>query len=403
MSSSLLGILVTVAVLGVLITIHELGHYLAAVSLKVPVREFAIGFGPRLLGRRVGETDFSLNLIPLGGYCAFLDDVGEAEEGSGDQAPSDAEAFQGGAPEGSPSHGHLAPPASPELDPNDPRLLRNRAIWERTWVVSAGVIFNYVSAWFILLAAALWLGVPTGKELVGVKSILPNTPAAAVGLAPGDRLVKVNGAPIQAFAAFKEALVGAHGQAIRLELQRGDQPITLQVKPTAEGTLGFRPTIKPERRPVGGLGEAMGAATQSQWEYTKMLAGALAGIFAHPSTAGEQLGGPLMIVDTGKEIFQVDPTLLVNLAVVLSIELAIINLLPLPALDGGHLVFLALEKLRGQPLPRLLEQRILVAGFMTLLGLGVVLIGKDLFTLGAKYGGQGPMPSPTNTAPAPRP
>lgn len=391
MSSSLLGILVTVAVLGVLITIHELGHYLAAVSLGVPVREFAIGFGPRLLGRRVGETDFALNLIPLGGYCAFLDDF--SEEGSPPSpqppGPSEAEAATPGSPD-----------LAAEVDPEDPRLLRNRAVWERTWVVSAGVIFNYVSAWLILLTAALWLGVPTGREVVGVKAVLPNTPAAAVGLAPGDRLVQVNGQGVQAFAGFKKALVEAHGQPIRLEVDRGGQALSLEVKPTAEGTLGFRPTIKPERRPVGGLGEAMGAATQSQWEYTTMLTGALAGIFAHPSTAGAQLGGPLMIVDTGKEIFQVDPTLLVNLAVVLSIELAIINLLPLPALDGGHLVFLALEKLRGQPLPRLLEQRILVAGFMTLLGLGVVLIGKDLFTLGAKYGGGNP-PSAPAASPAP--
>lgn len=376
MLSNLQGILVTVVVLGVLIAIHELGHFLAAVSLRIPVREFAIGFGPRIWGRKMGETEVSLNALPLGGYCAFLDDGGPAGD------PAD-----------------LAEASEEEVvDPDDPRLLRNRPIWQRVWVVSAGVVFNYVSAFLILLAAAVFLGIPTGKELVGVKAVMPNTPAAIVGLAEGDRLMALNGKAIEAFGGLRTSLAEFKGKEVVLRVDRAGQNLDLKVTPSAEGTLGFRPTIKPERRSVTGPVEAFTSAGKSQWDYTTMLTGALAGLFMHPSTAGEQLGGPLMIVDTGKEIFQVDPTLLVNLAVVLSIELAIINLLPLPALDGGHLIFLLLEKLRGRPLPRAIEQRILVAGFLTLMGLGVVLIGKDVFTLTAKYGGAGPQP-PAATAP----
>jgi RIP metalloprotease RseP len=126
-------------------------------------------------------------------------------------------------------------------------------------------------------------------------------------------------------------------------------------------------------------------ATQRQGETTVMLCNALYQLFTSPGTMMDKTGGPVQIVAMGDQIYQDDPWQLLTFAVILSIELAIINLLPLPALDGGHIVMLLLEKLRGRPLPRRIEERILVSGFVMIMGLGMLLIFKDLMTVPGMY------------------
>ncbi|MEB3329867.1 MAG: site-2 protease family protein [Candidatus Sericytochromatia bacterium] len=367
MVASFSGILMTVLVLGVLIAIHEAGHFLAAKSLAIPVRQFAIGFGPRILGFQWRETEVRLNWIPLGGYCAFADDQqDEPVEGVAEDLPPEA-------------------------------YLRNRPIWQRVWVVSAGVVFNFVSAWFILLGSNVGLGVPTGNQAVGVKAVLPASPAAQAGLRPGDRLLAVDGSGFEKFEEFRRQLKAHKGQAIPVAVRRGDATVVLTATPDAEGRLGFQPTIRNERRPLTGVVDAIVQTNDQQRKITVMLADALYRLFSAPGKMMEQTGGPVAIVAMGDQVYQDDPWLLLEFAVVLSIELAIINLLPLPALDGGHLVFLGLEALRGRPLPRAIEERILVAGFLLVMGLGVALIVKDLFTVPGMYGP--PKPSVAPAAP----
>ena len=359
MMASFSGILVTLIVLGVLIAIHEAGHFLAAKSIKVPVRQFAIGFGPRIFGFQWGETECRLNWIPLGGYCAFVDDE-TGEEGDEPGAPA-------------------AEPVPAEA------LLRNRPIWQRTWVVSAGVIFNFVSAWLILFGTNLGLGVPTGHQLVGVKTVIAGSAAEQAGMRPGDRLMKVDGKAFDDFKGFKDTLGGFKAKAVPLEVVRGTETLTLTATPDAQGKLGFQPSIRAERRPVAGVGEAVMTASDQQMKFTAMLCGALWSLFTAPGDMLDKTGGPVAIVAMGDQVYQDDPWLLLEFAVILSIELAIINLLPLPALDGGHLVLLALEKVRRRPLPRRIEERILVFGFVMIMGLGMLLILKDIFTVPGMY------------------
>ncbi|MEB3223814.1 MAG: RIP metalloprotease RseP [Candidatus Sericytochromatia bacterium] len=367
MVASFSGILMTVLVLGVLIAIHEAGHFLAAKSLNIPVRQFAIGFGPAIVGFQWRETEVRLNWIPLGGYCAFADDQQEEPvEGIAEDLPPEA-------------------------------YLRNRPIWQRVWVVSAGVVFNFVSAWFILLGSNLGLGVPTGDQDVLVKAVMPDSAAVRAGLQPGDRLVKVDGRGFARFDDFRRELAAHKGQAIPLEVRRGETTVVLQATPDAKGRLGFQPSIRPVRRAVTGVVDALQQTNEQQIKITVMLADALTKLFSSPSTMIDQTGGPVAIVAMGDQVYQDNPWLLLEFAVLLSIELAIINLLPLPALDGGHLVFLTLEALRGRPLPRAVEERILVAGFLFVMGLGVALIVKDLFTVPGMYGP--PKPSVAPAAP----
>ncbi|MEB3195651.1 MAG: RIP metalloprotease RseP [Candidatus Sericytochromatia bacterium] len=368
MAASFSGILVTVIVLGILIAIHEAGHFLAAKSLHIPVRQFAIGFGSRVVGFRWGETECRLNWIPLGGYCAFADD----------QEPE-------------PVEGIAEEPPPPEA------LLRNRPIWQRTWVVSAGVIFNFVSAWLILFGSNLGLGIPTGHQVISVKAVTPNTPAAKAGLLPGDRFLTLGGKPVEQFEGFRAYLQTHKGKTIPVEVQRDGKAVLLSAVPDADGRLGFRPSLQGERRPAEGLGEVVRSATDQQIKFTVMLSQALWGLVSAPSEKMDQIGGPVAVVAMGDQVYQGDPWLLLEFAVILSIELAIFNLLPLPALDGGHLVLLAIEKVRRRPLPRAVEERILVAGFVLIMGLGMMLILKDIFSLPAMYG---PAPTPGPSAPS---
>jgi regulator of sigma E protease len=213
-SASIQGILVTIIVLGVLIAIHEAGHFLAAKSLKIPVRQFAIGFGPRIIGFTWGETECRLNWIPLGGYCAFVDDSEEGKE---------------------------------DIASDDERLLRNRPIWQRTWVVSAGVVFNFVFAFLILWASILGMGAPTGKQLVFVQDVMPGTPAAAVGLKKGDQFVEVADVPVKDFPQLQALLKEHRGQPTSFDIIRDGQPLALSATPSAEGKLGFIPLPREEK------------------------------------------------------------------------------------------------------------------------------------------------------------
>lgn len=357
-SASIQGILVTIILLGILIAIHEAGHFLAAKSLKIPVRQFAIGFGPRIFGFQWGETECRLNWIPLGGYCAFEDDMGEnKEEGSGGVNSEQAE-----------------------------RLMRNRPIWQRTWVVSAGVIFNFVSAWLILWFSIMAMGVaPTGRQLVSVQATLPGTPAASAGLMAGDRITEIENQTFRNFTEFQTTLGQHAGKPITVDVLRGGEPVELAVTPTEKGTLGFQAQVENETEKIGNPLVAMVAATQNQYRITTDLWHALGAIFQKPNEMMSQTGGPIAIVAMGDQLFQHDPWKLIDFAVLLSIELAIINILPLPALDGGHLVLLAIEKLRGKPLPRRIEESVLVAGFVLIMGLGMLLIMKDIFTVPGMY------------------
>lgn len=360
-SASLPGILVTVIVLGVLIAIHEAGHFLAAKSLKIPVRQFAIGFGPRIFGFNWGETECRLNWIPLGGYCAFEDDQ---QEGKAD------------------------------TDPNDPKYMRNRPIWQRVWVVSAGVIFNFVFAWLLLWGSVMAMGAPTGNQLVYVQKVVDGTPAAKAGLQKGDQIVEVEGTRFTTFMEFKGRLGELKEKPITISVLRDGKAVELPVTVTKEGTIGFAPLNKIERKPAAHLFDAGVSAWNQQMTVTSQLWNALASFVSQPQKMASETGGPIAIVAMGDQVFQIDPLLLIDFAVLLSIELAIINILPLPALDGGHLVLLAIEAVRRKPLPRRLEEGILMSGFVLIMGLGMVLIFKDIMTVPGMYKTPTPVTSP---------
>lgn len=352
---SLLHIFLVVVVLALLIAFHEFGHFICAKSVGVPVKIFSIGFplGPKpLLSFKWGETDVQLNALPLGGFCAFMDDENSKDEDGNDYSPGDK------------------------------RFLKNRKLWERTLIISGGVIANMIVAYAILLGLVSFTGVPDLSKSTGVvvNQVIPDTPAAAAGFQNGDQITRIEGTTIANVDGMQKVVKSRTGESITVEVKRLDSTVTLTPTPTAEGTIGVQIQNLLYKRPVSGPAEAFSRAGEDLVNMTKMLAGALVRLVSGALPLN-QVGGLVEVVHMGSKVSQTGFTELMYFAALISVELAILNILPIPALDGGHLMLLLIEGLRGKPLPRRIEENLHYAGFVLLMGLGVFLIFKDVFGL----------------------
>jgi membrane-associated protease RseP (regulator of RpoE activity) len=347
-----------IAVLAILILVHELGHFMAARIQGIHVNRFSIGFGPVLWKYQGQQTEYALRAIPLGGYVGFPDDDEESE-----------------------------------IPLDDPNLMRNRPIFDRAIVISAGVIANFVFAYLVLLVMTLSVGIGSVDQPgVRIAKILePNAPAAVSGLRAEDVVLSANGikfdTSLTTLDRFQNLISKNANQQVDLRVMRGDQLIDLAVMPDGDvgkGKIGVRLdfTGKPHRRAVRNLGEAFDSATQSFERLVVMTVQGLRQLATNFQNTASQLSGPVAIVAMGSELVKSDAAALFDFTAIISINLAIVNILPLPALDGGQLVFLAIEALRGgKPLPEELQNNVMQGGLVLLLGLGVVMIFKDSFNL----------------------
>ncbi|ELS30588.1 MULTISPECIES: RIP metalloprotease RseP [Pseudanabaena] len=347
-----------IAVLAILILVHELGHFMAARVQGIHVNRFSIGFGPVLWKYQGKQTEYALRAIPLGGYVGFPDDDEESD-----------------------------------IPANDPNLMKNRPIMDRAIVISAGVIANFVFAYLVLLVMTLSVGIGT-VDLPGVritKIIEPNAPAAVAGLKSGDIVLSANDIKFDTSLTTLDrfqALIAKHAnQSVDLVVDRQGQTLHFPIVPDGEngkGRIGVRLdfTGKPHRRAVHNFTEAIDNATQSFERLVVMTVQGLKQLATNFQNTASQLSGPVAIVAMGSELVKSDAAALFDFTAIISINLAIINILPLPALDGGQLVFLAIEALRGgKPLPEDLQNNVMQGGLVLLLGLGVVMIFKDSFNL----------------------
>lgn len=354
--------LIAIGIVGLLILIHELGHFLMAKALKVPVKEFALGFGKALWSRQWGETTLRLNVLPLGGYCAFLDDDKEAGY------PVD-----------------------------DPRLLRNRAVWQRFLVVSGGVLFNFLAAYVALFLAAVTVGfaeVKVQDPRLHVTQVMAGQPAAQAGFHAGDRLVSVEGQPISDGDAFIQAVKARAGQPTTMVVSRAEAPVSLQVTPTEAGKIGVgigpiagRVYLRPSNPVVGAWNQQVDLTVRSVQGLAQLVTG---------KVSLNEVGGPVEIVRAGSFVGQNDARNLLSFTALISIGLAVMNVLPLPALDGGHMVFLLIEGIFRRPVPRRIEEPIMQTGLILLLGLMSLLLIKDIINP-IKYP---ELPKPSAEAPA---
>jgi membrane-associated protease RseP (regulator of RpoE activity) len=350
-----MSVLAAIAVLAVLILVHELGHFIAARSQGIHVNRFSLGFGPIIWKYQGRETEYAVRAFPLGGFVGFPDDDPDSD-----------------------------------IPPNDPNLLRNRPILDRAIVISAGVIANLIFAYFLLVTQVNLVGIAQVNPQPGVviQQLAPDVSSVAskAGIQPKDIILAANnrefGTSGKEIEDLREIIRNNAGKPIQLEIARGDQKLSFTVTPEAKqngGSIGVQlsPNVKVERRRASNLVEALQIGAS---EFQRILNLTFQGFKQLITNFGEtanQVAGPVKIVEIGASIAQNDTGSLFYFGALISINLAIINILPLPALDGGQLAFLLIEGLRGKPLPTRIQDGVMQTGLMLLLGLGIFLIVKE--------------------------
>lgn len=352
---SVLAVLQAIAVLALLIVVHELGHFMAARLQGIHVNRFSIGFGPILWKYQGPETEYAIRGFPLGGFVGFPDDDPDSD-----------------------------------IPPNDPNLLRNRPILDRAIVISAGVIANLVFAYLLLVGQVGIVGMPTSSQPgVVIPEIVSQTSSAALqaGIKPKDVILAIDGKDLgyapSSITTLKKAIESHPNQPLSLTVQRGDRSLNITVTPQpgedGKGKIGvgLAPNGQIVRQRVGNIAAAFSEGAKEFQRLATLTAQGFGQLIGNFSETAEQVAGPVKIVAIGANIAQSDAASLFEFAALISINLALINILPLPALDGGQLAFLLVEGLRGKPLPTHIQDGVMQTGLMLLLGLGIFLIIRD--------------------------
>ena len=355
-----MGVLTALAILAGLIVVHEAGHFFAATWQGIRVSGFSVGFGPVLLQKQRRGVQFALRAIPLGGYVSFPDDDEDSS------IPSD-----------------------------DPDLLTNRPLPQRALVIAAGVIANLLLAWAVLMAQGAFVGIPAGFSAtpgVLVSGVQQGQAAAASGLKAGDRILAVDGRDLgggqSAVSQLVELVKGAPDQTLRLQAERQGQALELQLTPADLSGIGrIGAQLQPSgteafRRPRSPI-EVIQQANHDVALLTKRTVDGFITLVTHFGETAGQVSGPVKIVEMGASLAKQGGSSLFLYTALISINLAVLNALPLPVLDGGQFVLLLLEGLRRKPLPEKFQMAFMQSGCVLLVGLSLVLIVKDTSQLAA--------------------
>ena len=343
-----------------IIFVHECGHFFAARLQNIHVSKFSVGFGPNLLSYKGPEVEYSLRAIPLGGFVAFPDDDPDCPY------PED-----------------------------DPDLLRNRPMLDRALVIGAGVAANVAFALAILLVQVNTVGLveQSYKPGVRVSQLLSASAARDCGVLVGDIIVGVNGEEVSAGGRSVNRVVqtvrASGATPLRLSLLREGAPVnvdvTPNVSPAGEGRIGVQLEANAEmtKRVARNAAEGAGLAAKEFGRLAALVSKSLFSLVSDFESAKENVSGPIAIVGVGAEVMRTsDLSGLYQFASVININLAVVNILPLPALDGGFLFLIAVEALRGgKKLPTEVEQSITASGVLLLLGSGMFLILRDTLNL----------------------
>lgn len=323
-----MSIIIAILGFGLLVLVHEFGHFLLARANGVKVEEFSIGLGPTLLSKKGKQgTIWSIKALPIGGMCQMKgEDMEETSEQGSTQEP---------APEAKISN---------LVDGQD--SFQDKNPWQRISIIFAGPFFNLILGLIFFTILAQSLGFQTNK----VKVVQPDTPAQAVGLQPNDEIRSVNGLKTTTFQDVVTYLAMSQGKATKLEVARGNQVLPLEITPkklpSGQYVIGFEPTMESNPNPIQAIGQGFKESVsmvRQTYLSLKMLVTGRVGM--------DQVGGPLAIIGMASDIAQNSLLVFLRFLGLLSINLAIFNLLPFPALDGGWLLMLLAEVVRGKKIP----------------------------------------------------
>lgn len=364
-------ILAIVIVLGGLIFFHELGHFIIARIFGLGVSTFSLGFGPKILKYKKNKTEYALSLVPLGGYVAL---VGESDAADLPEGFTMRESFA------------------------------HRPAWQRLLVIAAGPISNILLAWFLCWALAYGWGTPILQPVIG--GVQADSPAARAGLKPGDRIEGIDGIKIDSWQEMSDQIAKSDGHLMMLEIFRPasetDNEGNIRESPKGEilhlelrAEQSIRKTIFGEDETAWLIGVRAGNAVSTRAEafWPAALSGArqtwnMVSLtwesfvkLAQRVVPLDQVGGPIMIMQMVGEQARQGLAGLLALTALISVNLGILNLLPIPVLDGGQIVFCIYEIIFRRPLPLKAQEYATRVGLVLLIGLMVLATFNDVWRL----------------------
>lgn len=341
-----MSIVVAILIFGLIVLIHELGHFLLARRAGILVETFSIGMGPKILKKKIGETQWCVSIIPFGGYCQML----------GEDAPVK----------------------------DDERSFSNKTVWERFLVIIAGPMFNFILAFiFAIVYVALSGIVPTT-----VSTVEDNSPAMEAGILAGDKIIGYNGKHIVAQRELSLYMNNELPEIVELEVKRDGEKMTFIIKPFFDEENRYRVGIGFEGSIDNSVFDIIKYAGIEVILWVKIVIYSLAQLISG-NFSPKEVSGPIGIVnivgDSYKESVQYGfgnvMATLSGIIVLLSSNLGVMNLLPIPALDGGRLVFILIEAVRGKPVDPDKEGFVHFIGFVLLMGLMVLILFNDIKNL----------------------
>jgi len=339
-------ILSFIFVLGLLIFVHELGHFLVAKLVGIRVERFSLGYPPRMIGKKIGDTDYCISWLPLGGYVKMAGMIDESLD----------EKIEG-----------------------HPWEFQSKSVWQRALVIAAGPLMNVLLAILLFAGVTYHMGI---QETVGpiVGEVVKSMPADSLGLQKGDTILSINSAPVDSWEAVTREIHRHPGEKIAIEWQRNDETMRGEVTPVRDqaqgvGLIGIAPLT---RTRAAGLGESLAHG----WDYTafltRLFVTSISRLITGQESIKSSLAGPVAIAVMAGDSARSGFDTLLRFTALISLNLAILNLLPIPVLDGGHLLFLLLEVILRRPVSVRIRIIVQQVGMALLMALMVFIIFNDI-------------------------
>lgn len=340
-------------ILGILVLVHEFGHFIMAKIVGIRVERFSIGFPPRLFGKKFGDTDYCISAIPLGGYVKMSGMIDES---------MDQEGLKG-----------------------EPWEFMSKPLWARFLAIIGGPGFNFIFAAFVFAGTIMYTGMDVSlkSEPPIVGGVIENYPADEIGLQRGDRIVSINGEQIKTWTDITTIIHPAVDQDILIKWERNGTLYQATVAPREDtfrevGLVGIEPMT--EHKDVSFF-PAIGYGFKSTYNLTGMMLKSFGMLFTGKISVKEGLGGPVRIAQMTGETAKAGFMSLLGFAALLSVNLGLINLFPIPALDGGHLILLGAEGIMRKPVSTKAKMIFQQIGMAIIFGLMIFVFFNDIMRL----------------------
>lgn len=343
-----------ILVLGILVFVHEFGHFIIAKLFRIKVLKFSLGFGPKLFSKQYGDTEYIISALPLGGFVKMLGEQPNEEV----SAEESKDAFS------------------------------SKKVWQRFFVVFAGPLFNLLFAVFIFFAIFQINGIPHPLPGTEIGQVTPDSPADKSGILSGDIILSINGIETVEWQDVSTMVRQSNGASVTLSIDRNGQRLTFTSKPEKSEVKNLFGEVVETRYLLGitksdkvtykktSIGNALIAGFEQAWLFIYLTIMSLVKIFQRIIPASE-IGGPIMIASMAGQQMSAGWSNLFSFMGILSVNLGIINLFPIPILDGGHLVFFTIEALRRKPLSLQAQEILQQIGIVLLASLMIFVFYND--------------------------